>query len=405
MRFLSRGLLTKKGGFMKRLFLLLALLLLSALLFACHEAASDTAGVSSSPAAESMTSSMSVSTADTGAAGTTTLPDSQTQTAPSASASTVPESTAPASTCEPDTTYEPLSFDLSPIEQEPGTPLLIHWNPYLVSPLFADADPDLQEGMRELIIAVLNRRLSVTLPSEAVAQAVLANFFYEFPPAALTESITAEGSTVRITYRLSRQEHLAALDAFGKTVEEVIASSGVLAGDDDTVKALLLYHYVATHVTYFTVDYDHWQTNAFYALTGGGAICYGFTDAFNYLLRQVGIDAWLVKGYRTFDHAAHGWSLIRLGGSLYYCDATWESSMCEGAAFYYFGQTQSQRAANLTMSDIHIGEGTLAFAPAGVDNPRFSGLNGDKIRNSNWSLDRADHCFFWQGKRYDFGAD
>lgn len=388
MHFLSRC-AVGKGKFMKRLFLLLALLLISALLFACHGAESDSAGGSSSPVTESLASSGPMST------GASTLPDAPAQTG----------STAPESTAEPDTTFEPLSFDLSPVEQEPGTPLQIHWNPYLVSPLFADADPALQEGMQDLITAVLNRRLTVTLPSESVAQAVLANFFYEFPPAALTESITAEGNTVRITYRLSRQEHLAALDTFGQAVEEAIAASGVLSGDNDTVMSLLLYHYVSTHVRYFTVDYDPWQTNAFYALTGGSSICYGFTDAFNYLLRQVGIDAWLVKGYRTYDHAAHGWSLVRLGGALYYCDATWESSICNGAGFMYFGQTQSQRAGTLAMSDIHIGEGALAFAPSGVDNPRFSGINGDKLRDNHWELDRAGHCFLWQGKRYDFGED
>lgn len=297
---------------------------------------------------------------------------------------------------EPPVTYEDIVYNTEPVVQEPGEPLRVNWNPYLVSPLIEQAGEEYKRGMQDMIHAILNHRPTVSFSTSAVMMAVCDNLFLEFPPAALV-TVTPDTATytVRIDYRLERGAHLEAIAAFKAALEKVYADT-LLAGDSEAVKALLLYHFVSSQVDYFSRDYQTWQTNAFYALTEGESICYGFSDLYNYLLRQVGIEAYLVKGYRSADKAAHGWSLVKIDGDWYHCDATWESSAYDGAGFMYFGLTDAERAEVLSLSSATVGDGTLARAlPVSARDDRFDEINGDRIFRFTWELDRESEtiCF------------
>ena len=341
------------------------------------------------------------------AVGTASGDDSTTSTAPDGSVTagnptTTPAVTLPPETTEADTTYEDVYYDLSPIEGEMGEPLRVNWNPYLFSPVIT-SDGAVKEGAEALVKAILNRRLSVTFSSREVMLAVADNIFFEFPPSALCSfTPDKEGATLRISYSLKREEHLAAMTAFGDRVEDLIAETLVF-GDNEAEKALLLYHKVGEVVDYFKVGYKEWQTGGYYALMGGNAICYGFADAYNHLLRQVGMEAYLVKSYRPTDLAPHGWSLVRIDGIYYHCDPTWEDSMFEGAGFWYFGNTDDRRDGAISLSMATVGEGSLKSPiPYRVTDTRFYAIYKKSITRPEWVLDKEKQVLVYERKEYSY---
>lgn len=303
-------------------------------------------------------------------------------------------------TTEADTTYEEIFYDTTPITGEVGTPYLLNWNPYLLSP----AIPTEYEGaFHEAIRAILNRRLTVTFSTREELLAVKDNLFYEFPPSALSDLTADENTlTLHFAYYYDRAEHLAKLAAFKETVEERI-SRCLQSGDDEAEKAILLYHEISHTIDYIKIDYQPRQTNAYYALMNNLAICYSFSDAYNYLLRQVGVEAWLVKGHRATDKAPHGWSLIKVNGSYYHCDTTWESSFCDGVGFYYFAMNDKRRQSAIALSEATIGDGILKTSlTLSANGTQFETMSGDKYHTNTWTIDRDRRVLYYNGKEYSY---
>ena len=301
---------------------------------------------------------------------------------------------------EQDTTYPDILYDTTPITGEIGTPYRANWNPYLLSPLIEE---DLTKAFEDAITAILNRRLSVKYDDLDTLLAVKDNLFYEFPPAALCEiSADEETLTLRFSYRHDRETHLEKVAAFGDKVEEILRDYLVF-GDGEAEKAIMLYHAVAYTVDYIKTNYEPWQINAYYALTENRAICYSFSDAYNYLLRQVGVEAWLVRSYRPTDRAKHGWSLIRVGEDYYHCDTTWEYNFISGVGFYYFAMNDKRRANAISLEDATVGLGSLQKPiPYAANGSRFDKMAGDKYHAKTWTIDREKKVLVYNGKEYPY---
>ena len=368
---------------MKRLFLTLSLFVLLVLLFSCADGVLTTVGsVSSAPPM------------------TTSTPTATTSTSAVTIITTLTTSTAEETTQE--ITYAEIVYDTAPTTGENGTPYIANWNPYLLSPL---VPKEYEAAFHQAIKAILNHRRTVVFDSLEELSAVAENLFYEFPPSALcTWQKNAETLTLTFTYTDSREAHLEKLAAF-RTALEAILEETLFFGDSEAEKAILLYHAISYTVDYFQVDYTHAQTNAFYALTEKKAICYSFADAYNYLLRQVGMTAYLIKGCRSSDLAPHGWSLVEIDGAYYHCDPTWESSMCDGAGLYYFGLSDTKRGKTMMLSSAEMGVGILGTHELPkAESDRFLAINGDKFRFPDWTLERGKDLILYRGKKYDFSS-
>ena len=369
---------------MKRLWTILFLCFLLTALFSCRE--NETSEVNKETPSPTTSTNLSVITSSV---VTSALP------------TTATSETTPAVTTTEEVIYPDIVYDTAPITGEDGEPLKINWNPYLLSPVVPEA---LKPAFYQAITAILNHRSTVVLETKEELLALYENLFYEFPPTALAELSKNEDTlTLKFSYRYQREEHLEKIALFGDTVENMLFET-LLFGDGEAEQAILLYHAISQGVDYFQVDYKPWQTNAYWALVEKTAICYSFSDAYNYLLRQVGIDAYLVKGYRTADRAPHGWSLVKIDGDYYHCDTTWESSMCDGAGLYYFGMSDAKRKRNVTLSDLLVGEGSLRLAEIPyAESDRFLGINGDKFRYPDWTVVRGENVILYRGKEYNFG--
>lgn len=242
-----------------------------------------------------------------------------------------------------------------------------------------------QSSAEKLADAILAYEDSVTLES-GQAQTVVDNFAFEFPPAALVE-LSVDDDRVTIDYLSDKAAHEDKLAAFESAVEGALNGT-VTPADSETVRALLLYRYVVENVRYFTVDYTEKEITAFSALTEGVTICYGFADAFGYLLRQTGMEAHLYRGNST-SGGEHGWCYAKVDGRFYHFDPTWETSNQKTTgtrSLTYFGMDDTRRFRTLKKACVY---GFGALEKEGVNGGADEWLlPTDLYPYNDWSFDR-----------------
>lgn len=266
----------------------------------------------------------------------------------------------------------------------PETPeeALGQWDPYVFD-LLAEG---YQDSAEKLVDAILSYEGMVTLP-HGDAKVVCDNIAFEFPPAALVD-LSVQGDSVTITYLHDEQTHKQKLADFERIVEEIL--KGTLGeGATERERALLLYQYVVNNVRYFTVDYTEKEITAYSALTKGVTICYGYADAFGYLLRQTGMEAHMYRGARS-DGAEHGWCYAKVDGQWYHFDPTWETSNQKNSGvsgLYYFGMDDTRRYRTL-LKQSDCGFGELEHAGETTASPEWM-LPQAFYPYNDWKYDRA----------------
>lgn len=263
------------------------------------------------------------------------------------------------------------------------------WDPYLLYENLS-SDAELYASARIFIDAVLGYKESAVIANPDHRSAICENIFFNFPLAAIVDYRNDEQSgSIKIEYHFSKEEHESKVKAFAARVEEIL-SLCVREEYNDIQNALELYRYVAINVNYFSVDYTEKQISAYSALMHDTTVCYGYADAFNYLLRQIGIKAWLLEGRVSYTDKddEHGWSLVLLEGEYYHCDPTWEHSSTKGSGLHWFGMSDARRFAARTVSyekGVYIGKGELAlrYEKGRADSGFFDFCNGSK----SWYFD------------------
>jgi hypothetical protein len=108
--------------------------------------------------------------------------------------------------------------------------------------------------------------------------------------------------------------------AFEKAADYVI--SGVDKSWSDEIKCRYIHDMINQYVHY---DMDIYNTDpnlrtAYGALIDNNAVCDGYTLAYNYLLKKLGIEAHYVQSLQM----THAWSMVKLGGKYYHVDTTYD---------------------------------------------------------------------------------
>jgi len=145
--------------------------------------------------------------------------------------------------------------------------------------------------------------------------------------------------SVTMTYILSGEELAEAQEAFEEAVEAILAE---LTDDmSEYERELYLHDKLASMITYVSGTHAH---NAYGALVEGKAVCEGYAEAFQYLLRCAGIQSFLAIGASidpgTGTSVGHEWNYVRIDGKYYHVDLTWND---QGEDLYhaYFNQTDT----------------------------------------------------------------
>ena len=139
-----------------------------------------------------------------------------------------------------------------------------------------------------------------------------------------------------------------------KTVKQVeskanniIYSAGIKDGMSDYEKAVRIHDVLALRIEYtFTEN----CRNIYGALVEGQAVCQGYALSYQYLLRLVGVQAFIVTG--SAGGEAHGWNIVSLDGRYCHIDLTWDDptgqKLGNATDVYhnYFGMTTNQIRAD-----------------------------------------------------------
>ena len=143
---------------------------------------------------------------------------------------------------------------------------------------------------------------------------------------------------------IGSQEFIDAVYAFHTKVQQIVEGIPVNYTTEYEV-ALYLHDYLAENVTY-TLEGDH--PSAYAALIHGEAACYGYSKAYQCLLKAAGIRARTITGNSDNGDGeliGHAWNQVWLDGACYYVDVTWDD-FDSIIVHEYFGMTLEQISAD-----------------------------------------------------------
>lgn len=112
---------------------------------------------------------------------------------------------------------------------------------------------------------------------------------------------------------------------------KVIADNANKYSTSDFEKVLYVHDYLAQNVEYdidnVGRDYSlvHYIYNPYGALVNKKAVCQGYAEAFAYIMKALNIESCLV----TSDNMNHAWNAVKLDGSWYHLDVTWDDPLVD----------------------------------------------------------------------------
>lgn len=110
------------------------------------------------------------------------------------------------------------------------------------------------------------------------------------------------------------------------------AASLGMVYDSDAIKIKKIHDYICRNVTYY--ENGTWtQHSAYSAICRGSAVCQGYATLFYAMCKQAGIEVRCVAG--TGNGQPHLWNIVKLDGSWYNMDVTWDSTK-SGVSYKYF---------------------------------------------------------------------
>lgn len=134
-----------------------------------------------------------------------------------------------------------------------------------------------------------------------------------------TQTGTAIGRNVIYTYTMSKEE----IDETWNTIDYEVKNylKGIKAEWNNLEKIIYTNNYLCRNCEYATniVDSSHTLKGA---LVDKLPVCDGYSKAFKYLLKQVGVEAELA----TSDSMVHAWNLVKIDNDYYHVDVTWNDT-------------------------------------------------------------------------------
>ena len=211
-----------------------------------------------------------------------------------------------------------------------------------------------------------------------------------------------------------------------------------IAGNDslsDAEKVLLIHDRLAVNCNYKNDAAVVERYTMYGALVRGVAVCDGYSRAYAYLLRRVGIETINCSS----DKLNHAWNLVKIDGTYYHVDVTWDDPMCLNNSKSFIGYVQhnyvllSDKEIKARKHDANDYYNTMApstkyddyfwrcsetsFQLAGgqiyyfdTKNAELMRLNEDRISGTAlWSVpDRwwaPDRTYFWEGNYTRLASD
>jgi hypothetical protein len=113
-----------------------------------------------------------------------------------------------------------------------------------------------------------------------------------------------------------------------------------------TVHDKILFHNNYVFNSFGEPEMAAWAHNIVGIMERRGAVCSGYSKAFQLILNGLGIDAILVTGLGVVGSPPrfepHAWNMVRINGAWYYVDITWNDTGTSTAIHTFFKQAPAQ---------------------------------------------------------------
>jgi len=126
-------------------------------------------------------------------------------------------------------------------------------------------------------------------------------------------------SAIKPVYTMSGVDLQNARAAFDAKTNELL--NGISADQSEFDRQVILHDRLAGIIAYDKTLSNAHIRDAYGGIVNGLSVCQGYAESLQYLLRQAGIQSFVVTGYS--QNQLHAWNLVRIDGEYYHTDLTW----------------------------------------------------------------------------------
>lgn len=157
----------------------------------------------------------------------------------------------------------------------------------------------------------------------------------------------ADGQCVEIELKFNRtaRELESARQRFDENAQQILAGAGNLSAVHE--KERFVHDALIDRITYRMGA--EMNQSAYSALVNGQTVCAGYSRAFQYLMRQLGVPCYYCTGFAGESHA---WNIIRLDDGFYNVDATWDDT--GNGRYDYYNKTDEDYAADHIRQELSV---------------------------------------------------
>lgn len=210
-------------------------------------------------------------------------------------------------------------------------------------------DNDFINFYLEFVDAFLNYKTSIKCPNKSYADYIFSILDYQFPVFYadgiydFSKVYDKDSKTINWSYTSnSKTEHDKLISNFEKEANKYL--NGVTENLSDSKKAQIIYHNLSKTISYnYNSLNDFKNTESYYVYVNHSGICHSFAYTYNQLLTQVGIESTIAIGQAKGASIGHAWSVIKIDGTYYFADPTYEIFYKNGAFYKYFGMGIKER--------------------------------------------------------------
>ncbi|MCR5418115.1 MAG: leucine-rich repeat protein [Lachnospiraceae bacterium] len=161
----------------------------------------------------------------------------------------------------------------------------------------------------------------------------------------------------------------------------------------DQEKLLAVYDYITDNVSYDFLNYYSSNPNekiytAYGALHDKTCVCQGYALLVYRLMREAGIRARLIPGKSHGDN--HGWNIVKVAGSYYNVDSTWDSqAKSEGKGYQYFLKNQSDFTDHTRFANYSTAAFMQEYPMSDTSYPLAAIMKGNTLKMPSSSISAA----------------
>lgn len=168
----------------------------------------------------------------------------------------------------------------------------------------------------------------VNIVSDTINDVIVDPDMYFFQHEKISMTATKVGNNdptltkVKIVYKNTIDDAKRMISEYNAEVDKIISNT-ITNGMTDMEKALKLHDYLVLNCKYdlgHKINPDSDGITSYDIICGNAGVCQGYAQAYNDLLRRVGVESIMVSS----DAMNHAWNMVKIDNNWYHVDVTWD---------------------------------------------------------------------------------